>query len=790
FYEHLYRWGERRPRQQAVPAGGPTVVLEDGTAAELDADTPSGTYGLAVILAESSNASEFLDALTPGSPMGFDRVFGALFPQGSLTGTANVITPAALPAANLLQFPFPMGAVWTFGGPHSWNGDSTPPFSSMDFFSGGSKCASPAYLFAVAAASGPSNRPYGYTCWLEIDHGGGWTTSYYHLQNLTTASSQDRNAALGTIACETCAGGYATGPHVHFSLKYNGAYVSLEGVQLTGWTVHVGTVAYTSGSIQRSGTTLNPYTTVLNDFDVYFGPGLNTSLRFNGGSGGAGVAAFPVDDPSNANPGPPIDVRGGDDFTIDFWMKAIPGENTAPAINCGANANWTQGTILFDRRRSGQGREYGVSLAGGRVAFGVTGASGDSRTLCGTAAVDDGGWHLITVERNRWDGTNPDGYLWLFVDGQLEASGAGPRGDVDYPDSALPTLPLDSFLVIGADKYSAGPGFRGWIDDLRVSNIIRSRVNFALPAGPWPRDTNTGAVFHLDEGSGDVLYDTSGFPGGPSSGRRLYGGAIPGPEWSTENPFAPPAPTATPTATSTSTATASSTPTATSTATATATATASRTATATRTPTASRTPTFTSTATATRTPSATRTATRTATPTRTPTPSRTSTPSATATATRTSSPTYTSTPSATATLTPSGPPSPTTTATAAPASETPTATSTATEMATVVASSTASSTGSATSSVTPEPSATASATTTPPPTSTAFVPPSATPGSGNLPGDLTLDGRVDVLDLQLCINVILGAEADPGVIARADVNLDGAVNVLDAQAIVNIILTG
>jgi hypothetical protein len=49
---------------------------------------------------------------------------------------------------------------------------------------------------------------------------------------------------------------------------------------------------------------------------------------------------------------------------------------------------------------------------------------------------------------------------------------------------------------------------------------------------------------------------------------------------------------------------------------------------------------------------------------------------------------------------------------------------------------------------------------------------------------------VDVLDLQLCINVILGAEADPGVIARADVNLDGAVNVLDAQAIVNIILTG
>ena len=75
------------------------------------------------------------------------------------------------------------------------------------------------------------------------------------------------------------------------------------------------------------------------------------------------------------------------------------------------------------------------------------------------------------------------------------------------------------------------------------------------------------------------------------------------------------------------------------------------------------------------------------------------------------------------------------------------------------------------------------------PTSTASVLPSSTPGSG-LPGDLNLDGRVDVRDLQLCVNVILGNETDPGIVSRADVNSDGAVNVLDAQAIVNIILAG
>jgi len=47
---------------------------------------------------------------------------------------------------------------------------------------------------------------------------------------------------------------------------------------------------------------------------------------------------------------------------------------------------------------------------------------------------------------------------------------------------------------------------------------------------------------------------------------------------------------------------------------------------------------------------------------------------------------------------------------------------------------------------------------------------------------------VDVLDIQLCANVVLGTETDPGIVARADVNVDGEVNVLDLQIIVNIYL--
>ncbi len=55
-------------------------------------------------------------------------------------------------------------------------------------------------------------------------------------------------------------------------------------------------------------------------------------------------------------------------------------------------------------------------------------------------------------------------------------------------------------------------------------------------------------------------------------------------------------------------------------------------------------------------------------------------------------------------------------------------------------------------------------------------------------GDLNTDGAVNILDVQLCVNVVLGAETDPAIMARADVNDDRSVNILDVQNIVNIIL--
>ncbi|HEX9795777.1 MAG TPA: dockerin type I repeat-containing protein, partial [Anaerolineales bacterium] len=59
-----------------------------------------------------------------------------------------------------------------------------------------------------------------------------------------------------------------------------------------------------------------------------------------------------------------------------------------------------------------------------------------------------------------------------------------------------------------------------------------------------------------------------------------------------------------------------------------------------------------------------------------------------------------------------------------------------------------------------------------------------------LPGDLNLDGQVDVVDVQLGANAVLGLETDPGILDRADVNDDGQLDILDVQSIVNLVLLG
>ncbi|HET7010542.1 MAG TPA: LamG-like jellyroll fold domain-containing protein, partial [Anaerolineales bacterium] len=297
-------------------------------------------------------------------------------------------------------------------------------------------------------------------------------------------------------------------------------------------------------------------------------------------------------------PARPVDV-GDTDFTLEWWMKASSANNPSNAAHCGVNEGWVFGHTLIDRDVYGAGDlgDYGVSLSGGRVTFGVSlGATGT--TICGTSNVADGSWHHVAVTRRV-----SDGRLQVYVDGDLEAEGDGPDGDIRYADGRATSYSDDPFLVLGAEKHDRGsgyPSYNGLMDELRISNSLRYDGSFTQPSGPFGPDANTVGLYHFNEGFGDTINDSSGAAGGPSTGFRNYGGGTNGPEWTDDSPWFVPQPTPTPywtptpsvtpspTITRTSTRTPSSTPTATATSTATPTSSPTRTSTSTPAPAGSR----------------------------------------------------------------------------------------------------------------------------------------------------------------------------------------------------------
>ena len=132
----------------------------------------------------------------------------------------------------------------------------------------------------------------------------------------------------------------------------------------------------------------------------------------------------------------------------------------------------------------------------------------------------------MAVERRR-----ADGWMWLFVDGVLEAEADGPDGDVSYPDDATPASPDDPYLVLGAEKFDAGAAYDGFLDELRISASLRYAGAFTRPTSPFAADADTAALYHLDEGAGGVAGDSAGASGGPSDGVLAAGGSPSGPEW-------------------------------------------------------------------------------------------------------------------------------------------------------------------------------------------------------------------------------------------------------------------
>jgi len=154
---------------------------------------------------------------------------------------ASVSASSSLPAWNYFSLPYPVGETWYIGGAHA-NDGGTGVHSSLDLSTGGFGWGADLSNIWVTAAA-PGTVKVHSSCFMEIIHDGGWSTTYYHMSDLqfATGASINRDAAIGHYASNynqaVCNGGSSTGPHLHFSLKKNGYQHSLNNVYLSGYKI-------------------------------------------------------------------------------------------------------------------------------------------------------------------------------------------------------------------------------------------------------------------------------------------------------------------------------------------------------------------------------------------------------------------------------------------------------------------------------------------------------------------------------------------------------------------------
>ena len=141
----------------------------------------------------------------------------------------------------------------------------------------------------------------------------------------------------------------------------------------------------------------------------------------------------------------------------------------------------------------------GISLQldrDGRSIFKLRLSDQPSPTATSTRAVPSGRHHVALVFENDQPA--------LFVDGLRQATDRFPQ-DEEYQVSGEPFSIGASTIGTDAPRLP----FHGAIDEVRISRTARYRNDF-VPAKRFEPDEHTMALYHFDEGTGDIAHDASG----------------------------------------------------------------------------------------------------------------------------------------------------------------------------------------------------------------------------------------------------------------------------------------
>ncbi len=236
---------------------------------------------------------------------------------------------------------------------------------------------------------------------------------------------------------------------------------------------------------------------------------------------------LPVDDNAPGDSSTPIDVGAGS-FTLELWLRGRLADNATSHSGGDVEVfdySWIEGNIILDRDVwCGTANAFGVSLAGGKVRFGVD--SGDVNpssvnTIEGSEDVLDDAWHHVAVVRDVLAGD-----LRIVVDGveDFRSSPGVSTTDLSYPDGGIPvTGNCDTgqltaygwYLVVAAEKHDAGaayPSFNGYVDELRIWSTARTNAEIAAHRFQILSPGTVGLVgsYRFEEGAGVTVSDSSG----------------------------------------------------------------------------------------------------------------------------------------------------------------------------------------------------------------------------------------------------------------------------------------
>ncbi len=193
-----------------------------------------------------------LSAVLGAQPAGaLSRVYSALFRAGS-----GPTSPASPPLGVMGGFdegpgfslPFRVGETWAGGGAHSYD-DDRGYYTALDFwgvYQDWNEDTSP-HLVAASTSGIISRRS---DCGLIVVGPDGWTTGYYHLENILVADGEQvvRGQPIAnyanTLNEALCEGGASSGPHIHFWITKDGVAQSMENRVLSTFTVHPGRSNY------------------------------------------------------------------------------------------------------------------------------------------------------------------------------------------------------------------------------------------------------------------------------------------------------------------------------------------------------------------------------------------------------------------------------------------------------------------------------------------------------------------------------------------------------------------